>query len=63
MTLAVRNPKTGVTVKDALDAIHKKFKNKAEDEVPEGVLKELQWDPTEIGTKGWGELLVVLSNK
>ena len=63
MSIQVRNTKTGVTVKDAFDAIYKKYKNKEEDEVPEGVLQNFIWDPEDIGNKTWGEVGVLLSNK
>jgi len=45
-----RNMK-GVTIKDALDAIHKQLKKKADDELDEPYLKGFEWDPETDYTK------------
>ncbi|KPI41944.1 uncharacterized protein AB675_5613 [Cyphellophora attinorum] len=41
----------GVTIKDALDAIHKQFKKKADDELELPYLKGFEWDPEESWTR------------
>jgi len=48
--VTARNMK-GVTIKDALDAIHKQLKKKADDELDEPYLKGFEWDPEENYTK------------
>ncbi|KAL2405651.1 hypothetical protein ABEF94_003338, partial [Exophiala dermatitidis] len=50
LEVTARNLK-GVTIKDALDAIHKQFKKKADDELEEPYLKGFEWDPEESWTK------------
>ncbi|ODQ55761.1 hypothetical protein SAICODRAFT_69089 [Saitoella complicata NRRL Y-17804] len=57
LTLTVRNTKTGVTVKDAMDMIYKKFKKMKDDEIPEGVLGGFVWDKEEYGFGGLGVVL------
>jgi len=54
--VTARNLK-GVTIKDALDAIHKRYKKRADDELPEPYLKGFEWDPEE----DWKSLIVHLS--
>jgi len=44
--VTARNMK-GVTIRDALDAIHKPLKKKADDELPEPYLKGFYWDKEE----------------
>jgi len=46
LTVTARNLK-GVTIKDALDAIHKQFKKKADDELDDPILAGFEWDPEE----------------
>jgi len=41
----------GVTIKDALDAIHKQFKKKADDELELPVLAGFEWDKEESWTR------------
>ncbi|KAI5370940.1 hypothetical protein Slin15195_G018130 [Septoria linicola] len=41
----------GVTIKDALDAIHKQFKKKADDELEAPYLAGFEWDREECYTK------------
>jgi len=41
----------GVTIKDALDAIYKQFKKKADDELDLPVLAGFEWDPEECYTR------------
>ncbi|EED20254.1 conserved hypothetical protein [Talaromyces stipitatus ATCC 10500] len=51
LEVTARNLK-GVTIKDALDAIHKQFKKKADDELGENpYLAGFEWDPEESWTK------------
>jgi len=50
LEVTARNLK-GVTIKDALDAIHKQFKKKADDELEEPYLKGFEWDPEESWTR------------
>jgi len=50
LEVTARNLK-GVTIKDALDAIHKQFKKKADDEMEEPYLKGFEWDPEESWTR------------
>ena len=46
LTLTVRKPK-GVTVKDAMDTIYKKFKSKSLEDIAEPIVGELEWDPND----------------
>jgi len=41
----------GVTIKDALDAIHKQFRKKADDELETPVLAGFEWDKEESWTR------------
>ncbi|KAJ9644180.1 uncharacterized protein PV06_05165 [Exophiala oligosperma] len=50
LEVTARNLK-GVTIKDAMDAIHKQFKKKADDELEEPYLKGFEWDPEESWTR------------
>ncbi|RMZ79097.1 hypothetical protein DV738_g3438, partial [Chaetothyriales sp. CBS 135597] len=50
LEVTARNLK-GVTIKDALDAIHKQFKKKADDELDQPYLKGFEWDPEESWTR------------
>ena len=50
LEVTARNLK-GVTIKDALDAIHKQFKKKADDELEEPYFKGFEWDPEESWTR------------
>jgi hypothetical protein len=51
LEVTARNMK-GVTIKDALDAIHKQFKKKADDELGENpYLAGFEWDPEESWTR------------
>jgi hypothetical protein len=50
LEVTARNLK-GVTVKDALDAIYKQFKKKADDELENPILAGFEWDPEESWTK------------
>ncbi|KAI1915733.1 hypothetical protein LOZ53_002286 [Ophidiomyces ophidiicola] len=47
--VTARNLK-GVTIKDALDAIHKQFKKKADDELDNPILAGFEWDKEESWT-------------
>jgi len=48
--VTARNMK-GVTIRDALDAIHKQLKKKPDDEMDEPYLKGFEWDREEAYTK------------
>ncbi|KAL1856057.1 hypothetical protein Plec18167_000320 [Paecilomyces lecythidis] len=48
--VTARNMK-GVTIKDALDAIYKQFKKKADDELDKPVLAGFEWDKEECWTR------------
>lgn len=50
LEVTARNLK-GVTIKDALDAIYKQFKKKADDELELPYLKGFEWDKEESWTK------------
>ncbi|KAA6411014.1 MAG: hypothetical protein FRX48_05325 [Lasallia pustulata] len=50
LEVTARNLK-GVTIKDALDAIHKQFKKKADDELDLPVLAGFEWDKEESWTR------------
>jgi len=50
LEVTARNMK-GVTIKDALDAIHKQFKKKADDELDLPVLAGFEWNPEECYTR------------
>jgi len=50
LEVTARNMK-GVTIKDALDAIYKQFKKKADDELELPVLAGFEWDPEESYTR------------
>ncbi|KAF6221062.1 hypothetical protein HO133_002743 [Letharia lupina] len=50
LEVTARNLK-GVTIKDALDAIHKQFKKKADDEMELPVLAGFEWDKEESWTR------------
>lgn len=50
LEVTARNLK-GVTIKDALDAIHKQFKKKADDELELPVLAGFEWDKDESWTR------------
>ncbi|KAI9664430.1 MAG: hypothetical protein M1829_005823 [Trizodia sp. TS-e1964] len=50
LEVTARNLK-GVTIKDALDAIYKQFKKKADDELPEPILAGFEWDKEECWTR------------
>jgi len=50
LEVTARNMK-GVTIKDALDAIYKQYKKKADDELENPVLAGFEFDPTESATK------------
>ncbi|KAF2268694.1 hypothetical protein CC78DRAFT_551175 [Lojkania enalia] len=50
LEVTARNLK-GVTIKDALDAIYKQFKKKADDELELPVLAGFEWDPEECYTR------------
>jgi hypothetical protein len=54
--VTARNLK-GVTIKDALDAIHKQYKKRSDDEMDEPYLKGFEWDKDE----SWTRLKVHLS--
>ncbi|EFX00135.1 hypothetical protein CMQ_7137 [Grosmannia clavigera kw1407] len=49
----------GVTIKDALDAIHKAFKKRADDELDNPYLKGFEWDKEE----SWTRLVVHLQKQ
>lgn len=55
LEVTARNLK-GVTIKDALDAIHKSFKKRADDELDQPYLAGFEWDKEE----SWTRLLVHL---
>ncbi|KAK2760930.1 hypothetical protein FQN54_002172 [Arachnomyces sp. PD_36] len=48
--VTARNLK-GVTIKDALDAIYKQFKKKADDELDKPILAGFEWDKEESWTR------------
>ncbi|KAJ4368350.1 hypothetical protein N0V83_006706 [Neocucurbitaria cava] len=50
LEVTARNLK-GVTIKDALDAIHKQFKKRADDEFDKPFLAGFEWDPEECYTR------------
>jgi hypothetical protein len=50
LEVTARNLK-GVTIKDALDAIHKQFKKRADDELDLPYLAGFEWDKEESWTK------------
>jgi len=50
LEVTARNLK-GVTIKDALDAIHKQFKKKADDELDAPFLAGFEWDKDECYTR------------
>ncbi|KAJ5610759.1 hypothetical protein N7510_007478 [Penicillium lagena] len=50
LEVTARNLK-GVTIKDALDAIHKQFKKKADDELDKPYLAGFEWDKEESWTR------------
>lgn len=50
LEVSARNMK-GVTIKDALDAIYKQFKKKADDELDLPILAGFEWDPEECYTR------------
>ncbi|KAL1986646.1 hypothetical protein VTN96DRAFT_6024 [Rasamsonia emersonii] len=50
LEVTARNLK-GVTIKDALDAIYKQFKKKADDELDKPILAGFEWDPEESWTR------------
>ncbi|KAF2102863.1 hypothetical protein NA57DRAFT_32784 [Rhizodiscina lignyota] len=50
LEVTARNLK-GVTIKDALDAIHKQFKKKADDELDAPYLAGFEWDKDECYTR------------
>ncbi|WPG99605.1 Hypothetical protein R9X50_00242300 [Acrodontium crateriforme] len=50
LEVTARNLK-GVTIKDALDAIHKQFKKKADDELDKPYLAGFEWDREECYTR------------
>ncbi|KAA8652231.1 hypothetical protein EYZ11_002286 [Aspergillus tanneri] len=50
LEVTARNLK-GVTIKDALDAIHKQFKKKADDELDQPYLAGFEWDKDECWTR------------
>jgi len=58
MEVTARNLK-GVTVKDALDAIHKPYKKKADDELDNPYLAGFEWDKEE----SWTRLIVHLQKQ
>lgn len=49
----------GVTIKDALDAIHKAFKKRSDDELDAAYLKGFEWDKEE----SWTRLIVHLTTQ
>ncbi|KAL2149290.1 hypothetical protein VTH82DRAFT_8638 [Thermothelomyces myriococcoides] len=55
LEVTARNLK-GVTIKDALDAIHKQFKKRADDELDDPYLAGFEWDKEE----SWTRLIVHL---
>jgi len=50
LEVTARNLK-GVTIKDALDAIHKQYRKKADDELENPVLAGFEWDKDESWTR------------
>jgi len=50
LEVTARNLK-GVTIKDALDAIYKQYKKKADDELENPILAGFEWDPEECYTR------------
>jgi hypothetical protein len=56
MEVTARNLK-GVTIKDAMDAIHKAYKKRADDELDQPFLAGFEWDKEE----SWTRLVVHLS--
>ncbi|KAK8196630.1 hypothetical protein M8818_006795 [Zalaria obscura] len=50
LEVTARNMK-GVTIKDALDAIHKQFKKKQDDELENPILAGFEWDREECYTR------------
>ncbi|KAI9767231.1 MAG: hypothetical protein M1840_005831 [Geoglossum simile] len=58
LEVAARNPK-GVTIKDALDAIYKQYKKKADDELSEPFLAGFEWDKE----TSWTQLIVHLKKE
>ncbi|EQL00877.1 hypothetical protein OCS_03419 [Ophiocordyceps sinensis CO18] len=58
MEVTARNLK-GVTIKDALDAIHKAFKKRADDELDNPYLAGFEWDKAE----SWTRLVVHLQKQ
>ena len=50
LEVTARNLK-GVTIKDALDAIHKQFKKKQDDELDLPILAGFEWDKEESWTR------------
>jgi hypothetical protein len=50
LEVTARNLK-GVTIKDALDAIHKQFKKRQDDEFDKPYLAGFEWDPSEDYTR------------
>lgn len=52
LKVTARNSSKGVTIKDALDAIYKQFKKKADDELGENpMLAGFEWDKEECWTR------------
>lgn len=58
LEVTARNMK-GVTIKDAMDAIHKQFKKRADDELEMAYLKGFEWDKEEC----WTRLIVHLQRQ
>ncbi|KAF4979230.1 hypothetical protein FZEAL_4513 [Fusarium zealandicum] len=58
MEVSARNMK-GVTIKDALDAIHKSYKKRSDDELDEPYLAGFEWDKEE----SWTRLVVHLQKQ
>ncbi|KAG6002569.1 hypothetical protein E4U21_002952 [Claviceps maximensis] len=58
MEVTARNMK-GVTIKDALDAIHKAYKKRADDELDKPYLAGFEWDKEE----SWTRLVVHLQSQ
>ncbi|OAA79284.1 hypothetical protein LEL_02770 [Akanthomyces lecanii RCEF 1005] len=58
MEVSARNLK-GVTIKDALDAIHKAYKKRADDELDKPYLAGFEWDKEE----SWTRLVVHLQSQ
>ncbi|BFZ56821.1 oxidation resistance protein 1 [Savitreella phatthalungensis] len=50
LTLTCRKPRGYVSVRDAMDTIYKKFKSKADEDLGEKTLTEMEWDPNDYGT-------------